>query len=163
MQNPSQKITRSNAIRLFFTDTRFLIDGLPYPDLPMFVDVRTMRHLYLPTEWMIDLATCQARCESPLSWKSYAYDLRGFFEFAIVKGFDWLHPEEMQIGHYGVDLTRQGRSRNHINQVMSTICRFYEWAAERGSITTLALRYETVRLTQHGYFAHIQDKKKLSA
>lgn len=164
-QNPSLRRGKgSSVVGIHFTDEGFLVDGLSYAGIPMLVERRTMRHLFLPCEWMIDLAIVDARCNSSLTWKAYAYDLRGFIEFSMENGFDWLHPtDEMKIGHYGAALAGRGVSRNSINRIMSTICRFYEWAAERGSITSLHLRYEAVKMNRRGFLAHIEEKNRLSA
>ena len=151
-----------NEIGIFWTDERFAIDGLPYPDIPMFVDRRTMRHLFLPTEWMIDLAVVDGRAQSPLTWKSYAYSLRDYLRFANARGWDWQSPTEAMIAHYANQLATSGRARNTVNRAVTIVCKFYEWAHDRKFMAALDLRLEAVRMTERGFLAHIVDETKLS-
>ena len=160
---PSQFREAMPRIAIYWTDERFRIDGLSYPGIPMLVDRRTMRHLLVPTEWLVDLAVVDGRAQSPLTWRTYAYGLRDFLAFADDHGWDWSAPTEAMIATYSNHLAQSGRKRNTVNRAVTIICKFYEWAHARKFIRTLDLRYEAVRMTQHGFLAHIVDETKLSA
>jgi integrase len=160
---PSQFREAMSRIAIYWTDERFRIDGLSYPRIPMLVDRRTMRHLLVPTEWLVDLAVVDGRAQSPLTWRTYAYGLRDFLAFADDHEWDWSAPTEAMIATYSNHLAQSGRKRNTVNRAVTIICKFYEWAHARKFIRTLDLRYEAVRMTQHGFLAHIVDETKLSA
>ena len=159
-QEPLSRGAQNEArIAVFFTDEGFLVNGDPHPGIPMLVDTRTMRHIFLPSEWLIDVALVDGRCQSPLTWRAYAYDLRGFFEHFVSKNLNWKNPTEMQIGMYGTALAKRGISRNAVCRTMGVICRFYEWAQDRGSIAGLSLRTHDVRRNNRQLLAHINDSR----
>jgi integrase/recombinase XerD len=70
------------------------------------------------------------------------------------KSVDWRSVTEEQLAHYRNALEKRKLGRPRIRRVMSFICRFLEWAHQRGHIKSLPFTYEVVMTERRGLSAH---------
>jgi len=137
-------IEKGLGLSLFFSGDGFEIDGLPYPDIPIFVDQSTMRIEYLPTEWIVFQAVIRGSSRSPGTWRNYAFGLLSWLRYCNANGWDWRRPEEQLLAHYRNALERQEPqlSTKTIARKMLVVCWFYEWAKSRGHLADMPIAFE---------------------
>jgi len=94
-------------LTICFTSAAFRVDGIPYAQIPVFVDEGSMRIVYLPTEWIIHQAVVRGTTRSPATWRAYAYGLLDWLRFCASHAWDWSAPAEEHLAHYRNELERR--------------------------------------------------------
>ncbi len=155
------------SLAISFTASTFRIDGVPYAQIPVFVDPANMRIQYLPTEWIIHQAVVRGTTRSPKTWKTYAYGLLDWLRYCCSQSWDWAKPEEQFLAHFRNDLERRSPklARGTIAKKMLIVCWFYEWAFRRGHVETLPISVESVRTfsRSRGLLRHLDAPGQLSS
>lgn len=141
-------------MRMFFTDDTFIIGSKAYPDIPFLV---------ADSGWPVEpvnnylefIATVNGRSRSPRTWSNYGYHLYDYFSFLEANKLMWddehssVHPL-IQWRNWGATRTNEDGFRSiadvTVNQRLSTVCRFYEWASFDGYMETLPFKISHVRV-----------------
>lgn len=149
-------------LSLYWTPDDFEIDGSKWPGIPLIVDSRTMRLEYLPSEFLFFKGALTAKSRSPLTRRAHAHIMLPFLNHLIENGSNWRHVTEERLAHYRDELERRGTGSSRIRYVMSIICTFYEWAAQRGHLAAVPFTTEAVLTRSNGLLAHIESQKLTS-
>ena len=131
-------------LSLYWTPCEFTIDGDSWPGLPLIVDSETMRIEYVPTEFLIYQAAVVGKARSAHTRYAQAHIVLPFLDSLADKNVDWRRMTEEQLTHYRNALEKRKLGRPRIRRVMAFICRFLEWAHQRGHIQTLPFSSRTV-------------------
>lgn len=119
-------------MELFFTDNNFKIGGHPFSGVPFFVDSEykliDVLNEFFTTDLLIDGNT-----DSPKTWKSYAYWLKDFIEWAIANSIEWKSPTSKEVMAYrNWSLETCELSPKTVNARISILKRFYSYAVKVG-------------------------------
>jgi site-specific recombinase XerD len=104
--------------------------------------------------YLLELATIPGRSHSPDTVRTYAEHLYDWFDSLEQSDLDWRLADEEMIAAYRNRMLEQpspytGRpyARSTINDRIRSICRFYNWAHQRGWVEHLPFRMIDVRIT----------------
>lgn len=121
-------------MEIFFTDQNYKIGGHPIPGVPFFVDSEYKLSDNLNEFFTKDLLV-DGRINSPKTWKTYAYWLRDFLEWANANSIDWKNANSQEIMAYrNWSLETCELSPNTVNGRIGVIKRFYNYAVRVGLV-----------------------------
>jgi integrase/recombinase XerD len=115
-------------VEIFFTDKNFKIGGHSFPGVPFFVD--SEYHLLDDlNEFFTNDLLVDGKINSPKTWKSYAYWLNDYLQWAVNNGIDWKAASKKEIVAYrNWSLEECGLSPTTVNSRLTVIKRFYAYA-----------------------------------
>ena len=142
-------------LSLYWTSSEFRIDGDSWAGLPLIVDSGTMRIEHVPTEFLIHQAAVVGKARSPQTRYAQAHIMLPFLDSLADKNVNWRGVTEEQLAHYRNALEERKLGRPRIRRVMGFICRFLEWAHQRGHIQALPFTYEAVMTERRGMSANV--------
>lgn len=114
--------------------------------------------------WLLRLATIPGRSHSSETIRTYAEHLYEWFDTLEQSGIEWKDVSETRIAAWrnrmlsGVSPhTRRPYARSTINDRVRTVCRFYQWAHERGWVDALPFHFVDVRVhhSRPMFLAHL--------
>lgn len=121
-------------MEIFFTDQNFKIGGYPIPDIPFFVDSE-YKLIDILNEFFTKDLLVDGRINSSKTWKSYAYWLKDFLEWANANSIDWKSANSQEIMAYrNWSLETCKLSPNTVNGRIGVIKRFYNYAVLIGLV-----------------------------
>lgn len=122
--------------------------------------------------WLLMLATVPGQSHSSETLRTYAEHLYEWFDTLEQSGLDWRAVSEVQVAAWrnrmlsGVSAhTRRPYARSTINDRVRTVCRFYQWAHQRGWIEALPFHFVDVRIhhARPAFLAHIRGHRGVTA
>jgi site-specific recombinase XerD len=123
--------------------------------------------------YLLELATIPGRSHSADTVRTYAEHLYDWFDSLEQSDLDWRLADEEMIAAYRNRMLQQpsphsGRpyARSTINDRVRSICRFYNWAHQRGWVEHLPFRMIDVRITsgrKQALLAHTDTRSALVA
>jgi integrase/recombinase XerD len=122
--------------------------------------------------WLLMLATIPGRSHSHETLRTYAEHLYEWFDTLEQSERNWRGVSEMQIAAWRNRMlsglsphTRRPYARSTINDRVRTVCRFYQWAHQRGWIEALPFHFVDVRIphTRATFLAHINGHRVTAA
>lgn len=123
-------------MELFFTDDKFKIGGHSFPKVPFFVDEQ-YRLLDEINEFFTNDLLVDGQINSPKTWKSYAYWLSDFLQWAEGNGVNWTTAEKKEIVAYrNWSLEVCGLAPETVNARIGVLKRFYSYAVRSGLAQT---------------------------
>jgi hypothetical protein len=131
------------ALTISWSSSDFIVDGIAYQGLSIFVRPGSMRIEYLPTEYCVHVSVVRPQCRSCKTWKAYGL-LLGYLRFMESRGFDWCAATKLHLSHFGSELERRRLTRSTIARRMTIVCNYYEWAHQAGHIATLPYRFPEI-------------------
>lgn len=121
-------------MEIFFTDKNFKIGGHSFPGVPFFVDSE-YRLLDDLNEFFTNDLLVDGKINSPKTWKSYAYWLNDYLQWAVNNGIDWKAVSKKEIVAYrNWSLEECGLSPNTVNSRLTVIKRFYAYAVRESLV-----------------------------
>lgn len=123
-------------MELFFTDDNFKIGGHSFPKVPFFVDDQ-FRLIDEINEFFTNDLLVDGRINSPKTWKSYAYWLSDFLQWAEGNGVNWKSACKKEIIAYrNWSLEDCGLAPETVNSRIGVLKRFYAYAVHSGIVET---------------------------
>lgn len=123
-------------MELFFTDDNFKIGGHSFPKVPFFVDDQ-YRLIDEVNEFFTNDLLVDGRIGSPKTWKSYAYWLSDFLQWAEGNGVNWKTACKQEIIAYrNWSLEDCGLAPETVNSRITALKRFYTYAVRSGIVET---------------------------
>jgi site-specific recombinase XerD len=144
-------------MELYFTGDEFVVNGMPFPDIPFLVD-RGMDLVHVANKYLFYISVIKGRTSSPETWKTYAKHLHEYFSFLEENSLTWKSVDENEIAAWRNSMVNRELERSTINQRLNCIFRFYRWSHNEKFIQALPLRQEEI-ITQRpkGFLAHIDS------
>jgi site-specific recombinase XerD len=102
--------------------------------------------------WLLDLATIPGRSHAEETIRTYGEHLHDWFDSLEQSGIAWDDVGEREVAAWRNRMleqpsphTRRPYARSTINDRVRTVCRFYDWAHQRGWIAELPFHFVDVR------------------
>jgi hypothetical protein len=130
-------------MELFFTDSSFVVEGVPRPDVP-FLCNGEMELVTPANRWLRHVAIIKGRTRSPQTWRTYGTNLYEFFAFLEANDLPWDGVNQSQIAAWRDSMLERGCKRSTVNQRIGTVDMFYEWQMREGVTHTLPFAREDI-------------------
>ncbi len=137
--------------RLYFTNSYFKPNGFSKERVPLLVK-EDMSFEEVPTLWFFYLAIESGRTPSPETWRGYAEAIIDFFNTCYVNEWDWKKVKKEHLFAYRNNMLYAknafGRpySKTTINNYITRVCLFYEWACKNKYIEEMPFEKEAVKV-----------------
>jgi integrase len=119
--------------RVLFTNRQCLIEGRPYPGIPLLLDNKN-QIVQVASDWLRQIVLMRARATS--SARQFAYHLKYWWEYLIGSKIPWDEVDDSIMiawrDHHLRDI-----EPSTVNGYMSTVFRMYLWAEKHGYVNGL--------------------------
>lgn len=142
-------------MKLFFTDSEFLIVNMPQPNIPFLCD-QEMELLTAPNHYLRYVATVKGRTRADATWRTYGNHLYEFFSFLEANDLKWDAVNQTQIAAWRDAMIERNCKRSTANQRLRCVNAFYKWAVHQGITHSLPFSTEDVWVAKpKGFLAHV--------
>jgi site-specific recombinase XerD len=142
-------------MKLFFTNSEFLVVGVPRPNIPFLCDAE-MELVDAPNHYLLYVATVKGRTRSEATWSTYGNHLFEFFAFMEANGLQWEKVNQSQIAAWRDAMLERNCKRSTVNQRLRCVHAFYDWAAKQGLTHSLPFSTEEIWVAKpRGFLAHV--------
>ncbi|CAD6559298.1 tyrosine-type recombinase/integrase [Paraburkholderia sabiae] len=142
-------------MRLFFTDSQFVVAGHPRPGVPFLCDGE-MELVDAPNRYLRYLSTIKGRTRAENTWRTYGAALYEFFAFLEASGLAWDRANQSQIAAWRDGMLERGCARSTVNQRLRTVDVFYVWSKSNGMTHSVPFDRTDVWVAKpHGFLAHV--------
>lgn len=137
--------------KIYFTNSEFKPNGISKEKVPLLVK-DDMSFEEIPTLWFFHLAIESGRTPSSDTWRSYAEAIVDFFNTCEVNRWDWRNITKDNLIAYRNNMLHSnnafGRpySKTTINNYITRISLFYEWAYKNKYIQNIPIEKELVKI-----------------
>lgn len=142
-------------MKLFYTDSSFVVAGQPRPNVPFLCDGE-MELVLAPNEYLRFVATVKGKTRAERTWQTYGGHLLEFFAFLEENNLTWDSVNQSQIAAWRDAMLERGCTRNTTNQRLRCVSAFYNWALKHGLTHYLPFDKEEVWVSKPtGFLAHV--------
>jgi integrase len=137
--------------KLSFTNSDFKPNGLSKEQVPLLIK-EDLSFEEIPTIWFFHLAIGSGKTPSPDTWRSYAEAIVDFFNTCEVNKWDWKNITKDNLIAYRNNMLYNnnafGRpySKTTINNYVTRISLFYEWAYKNKYIKEVPIDKELIKV-----------------
>lgn len=138
--------------KLYFSNKDFTPNGVPKEKVPFLVKKETMEFEEVPTLWFFYLAINSGRTTSPETWRGYAEAILDFFNTCEVNEWNWKDIKKEHLIAYRNNMLNSENafgkpySKSTINNYITRVCLFYEWAFKKRYIKELPFEKELIKV-----------------
>ena len=142
-------------MKLFFTDSEFVLIGVPRPAIPFLCDAE-MELVSAPNQYLRFVATVKGRTRSQNTWATYGNHLYEFFGFLEDNDFQWDAVNQTHIAAWRDAMLERACARSTVNQRLRCVHAFYDWAMRSGITHTLPFSTQDIWVAKpRGFLAHV--------
>lgn len=142
-------------MRLFFTDAKFVWEGVARPNIPFLCDAE-MELVSAPNQYLRYIATIKGRTRSEKTWATYAQQLYEFFAFLEGNSLRWDAVNQSQIAAWRDAMLERQCARSTVNQRLRCVHAFYQWAISSGMTHVVPFLRDDIWVAKpRGFLAHV--------
>jgi site-specific recombinase XerD len=135
-------------MKLVFSTSHFTIHGIPYQDFPILLD-KNMDIFAEVLEWLVYYCIKRGAVQSKNSWETYGRDAYDYFAFIEANNLDWRsinsRTEDRLLAVYrDASMSQFNVGATTINRRLGLIIKFYQYACNRGWVSTLPYELQDV-------------------
>lgn len=140
--------------KLYFSNKDFTPNGITKEKVPFLVK-EDMSFEEVPTLWFFDLAINSGKTTSPETWRGYAEAILDFFNTCKVNNWSWENIRKEHLIAYRNNMLNSENafgkpySKSTINNYITRVCLFYEWAYKKQYIKELPFEKELIKLNKN--------------